>query len=77
VAAALLQTVLGCMLNLVTRQPLPPAEGVAMLESAGIDHAAGFLQQLDDVLVSILQSQDTDIQKSERPVSQNDISLLH
>lgn len=44
------------MLNLVTRQPLPPAEGVAMLERAGIDHAAVFLQKLDDVLVSILHN---------------------
>ena len=37
---------------------LPPAERVAMLERAGVDHAASFLQQLDYVLVSFLQTQD-------------------
>ncbi len=33
----------------------PPAEGVTMFVTAGIDEASIFLQQLDDVLVSILQ----------------------
>lgn len=35
---------------------LPPAERVAMFESAGIDQAPFFLQQLNDVLVSILRN---------------------
>lgn len=32
----------------------PPAEGVAMFETAGIDEATILLQPLDDILVSVL-----------------------
>lgn len=32
----------------------PPAEGVTMFETAGIDEATVLLQPLDDILVSIL-----------------------
>ena len=40
--------------NLNSVRVSPPAEGVTMFKTAGIDEAALLLQPLDDVLVSIL-----------------------